>query len=67
MHRANLYVDLDGNALCLPRLDAEERKLLARIRRRAAGQPDWDAFDNYWTVAVPPLCEPRAPPAPSPA
>ena len=53
MHRANLYVDLDGRELCLEHLDAEERLLLARLRRRARTNPDWDAFDNYWTHAVP--------------
>jgi hypothetical protein len=53
MPRADIYLDLDGQELSLAHLDAEERKLLGRIQRRARAQPDWDAFDNYWTVAVP--------------
>jgi hypothetical protein len=52
MPRADAYVDLDGRAICLRHLDAEEQKLLARIRRRARTHPDWDAFDNYWTREV---------------
>jgi hypothetical protein len=52
MRQANVYVDLDGREICLGHLDAEEQKLLARIRRRARTNPDWDAFDNYWTKAV---------------
>jgi hypothetical protein len=50
-----VYVDLDGHEYCLEHLDADERKLLARIRRRARTSPDWNAFDNYWTNAVPAL------------
>jgi hypothetical protein len=53
MRQAKVYVDLDGNQMCLEHLDAEERKLLARLRRRARTEPDWDAFDNYWTAALP--------------
>jgi hypothetical protein len=52
MRQPEVYVDLDGREICLGHLDAEERKLLARIRRRARTHPDWDAFDNYWTRAV---------------
>jgi hypothetical protein len=59
MRQANVYVDLDGREHCLEHLDAEERKLLAGIRRRARTNPDWDAFDNYWTTAVPALYEAR--------
>jgi hypothetical protein len=46
-------VDLDGREICLEHLDASERALLARLRRRARTNPDWDAFDNYWTRTVP--------------
>ena len=59
MLRVDVYVDLDGRELCLEHLDAEERKLLARIRRRARANADWDAFDNYWTNAVPAVYERR--------
>ncbi len=59
MRQASVYVDLDGHELCLEHLDPDERKLLARIRRRARASPDWDAFDNYWTNAVPTFYEAR--------
>src|SRR5262249_55295385 len=59
MRRDSVYIDLDGNQICLEHLDAEERKLLARLRRRARTNPDWDAFDNFWTIAVPALYEAR--------
>jgi hypothetical protein len=52
MPRADVYVDLDGREICLGHLDAEEQKLLARIRRRARTHPDWNDFDNYWTREV---------------
>jgi hypothetical protein len=52
-------VDLDGNKISLLHLDADEHKLLARIQRRARTNPDWDAFDNYWTIAVPAFYEAR--------
>src|SRR5205823_5818084 len=38
--------------ICLGHLDAEEGKLLARIRRRARTHPDWCDFGNYWMRAV---------------
>lgn len=52
MRWAKVYVDLDGNQISLEHLDAEERKLLNRIQRRARTHQDWDAFDNYWTREV---------------
>jgi hypothetical protein len=36
----------------LAELDADERRLVARLRRRARANPDWDAFDNYWMRTV---------------
>jgi hypothetical protein len=47
------YITLDGEKINLVHLDARERKLLGRIIRRARTNPDWDAFDNWWTIAVP--------------
>jgi hypothetical protein len=47
-----VYVDLDGNVLSLSGLDAEERQLVARLRRRARTHPDWTDFDNYWMRVV---------------
>ena len=59
MRRANVYVDLGGHEICLEHLDAEERKLLAGLLRRARTKPDWNTFDNYWTAAVPALYKAR--------
>jgi hypothetical protein len=53
MKASDVYVDLEGTPILLTGLDAEERRLVTRLRRRAATNPDWDAFRNYWTRAVP--------------
>jgi hypothetical protein len=52
MKRSDVYIDLDGHEFALAGLDPEERRLVARLRRRARANPEWDTFDNYWTVAV---------------
>jgi hypothetical protein len=49
MRRHDVYVDLDGHEIALAGLDAGERRLVARLRRRAQTHPDWTDFDNYWT------------------
>src|SRR5262249_22638630 len=36
----------------LAELDPEERRLVARLRRRARTHPDWCDFDNYWMRTV---------------
>jgi hypothetical protein len=59
MKQSNVYVDLEGNALSLAGLDAEERRLVACLRRRARANRDWDVFDNYWARAVPAFYEAR--------
>ncbi len=59
MKQTDSYVDLDGQEIPLVHLDAEERKLVARIRRRARTHPDWDDFDNWWFAAVPAFYEAR--------
>jgi hypothetical protein len=59
MKANNIYTKLDGDAVALDALDNEERKLLARLRRRARTRPDWDDFDNYWTQTVPAFYEAR--------
>jgi hypothetical protein len=51
MRQTDVYVDLEGQALSLAGLDADERRLVSRLRRRAR-TASWDAFDNYWTAAV---------------
>jgi hypothetical protein len=48
MKPAEVYVDLDGHEIALAGLDERERRLVARLRRRARIHPDWTAFDNYW-------------------
>jgi hypothetical protein len=52
MKRPDVYVDVDGNVLWLSGLDAAERQLVGRLRRRARTHPDWTDFGNYWTRAV---------------
>jgi hypothetical protein len=57
--KTDIYIDLDGQEIFLVHLDAEERKLVARIQRRARTYPDWNAFDNWSTVAIPAFYEAR--------
>jgi hypothetical protein len=52
MKPANIYVDLDGNEIALDALEEAERRLVARLRRRARTHPDWCDFGNYYTRAV---------------
>ncbi|MCI0463284.1 MAG: hypothetical protein L0Z62_40575 [Gemmataceae bacterium] len=52
MKRRDVYVDLDGHEIALAGLDADERRLVARLRRRAQTHPDWTDFDNYWMRQV---------------
>ncbi|HEV3256894.1 MAG TPA: hypothetical protein VG013_08455 [Gemmataceae bacterium] len=46
------YVDLYGNRISLADLDAEERGLVARLRRRAQAKPGWCEFRNLAMHAV---------------
>jgi hypothetical protein len=57
--KTDVYTDLDGQEISMVHLDAAERKLVARIQRRAQTNRDWDAFDNWWTRAVPLFYEAR--------
>jgi hypothetical protein len=52
MKASSVYVDLDGMAISLDGLDADEQRLLARLERRARTHPDWCDFDNYRMRAV---------------
>jgi hypothetical protein len=52
MKTVNAYVDLDGGAICLDGLDADERRILSRLERRVRTHPDWCDFDNYWLPRV---------------
>src|SRR5436309_629815 len=53
MNPPNVYVDLNGNEIALDALDAEERRLVARLRRRARTHPDWCNFGTYYLQTVP--------------
>jgi hypothetical protein len=59
MNQTDHYIDLDGQTISLAQLESAERQLIARLRRRARANPDWDDFDNYWTRAVPAFYESR--------
>jgi hypothetical protein len=52
MTTTKTYLDLDGDRIDLSALDAEEQQLIARLRRRAARQPDFWDFDTYWMATV---------------
>ncbi len=52
MTRNDDYVDLNGRAVSLAKLDKEERKLVSALRRRAATKRTWTDFDNFWLKAV---------------
>jgi hypothetical protein len=52
MKRTEVFVDLDGHEVALAGLDAEERRLVARLCRRARTHPDWTDFENYWMSEV---------------
>lgn len=52
MKRSDVYIDLDGQEIALAALDDGERRLVARLRRRAQTHPDWTDFDNYWSREV---------------
>jgi hypothetical protein len=46
------YVDTEGQVYYLVHLDADERRLLARLQRKATSGVSWDEFDNYWLPCV---------------
>jgi hypothetical protein len=52
MKRGDVYVGLDGHEIALSAPDAEEQRLVSRLRRRARAHPDWNDFDNYWLREV---------------
>jgi hypothetical protein len=52
MKTADMYVNLRGQEIATSGLDAEERKLLARLRRRSVTHPSWSDFGNYWMREV---------------
>jgi hypothetical protein len=52
MLRKDTYLDRNGQPIALTALDDKERKLVARLRRRARTHPDWNDFDTYWLRQV---------------
>jgi hypothetical protein len=46
------YIDLKGQAFSLADLDADERRLVTRLRKQADQNPDWHSFTNLWFNAV---------------
>lgn len=52
MIQPTTYRDLRGNEIRLNDLNDEERKLVERLTARAAKQPKWNAFDNFWMQQV---------------
>lgn len=56
MKRTDAYLDLAGNRLDLAAVDADERRLIGSLRRRARTHADWCAFDSFWMKAVADFC-----------
>jgi hypothetical protein len=52
MSQADRYVDLYGGEISLASLDAEERKLIGTLKRRAAAEPPWHEFGNFYVKQV---------------
>jgi hypothetical protein len=48
MKNAEIYTTWRGWQIPLDGLDADERRLLGRVRRRARTRPDWCDFGNWW-------------------
>src|SRR5258708_2325714 len=48
----NGYVNLHGETISLKGLDAAERVLVNRLRRRARTNPGWGVFSNYAAQGV---------------
>src|SRR3954467_144797 len=52
MSRSSTYVTIRGAALDLDGLDADELRLVQRLKREARALNDWNAFDNFWIAEV---------------
>src|SRR5436309_12834664 len=50
--KGDSYINLYGETISLDGLDAEERVLVNRLRRRAGTNPDWCDFSNSAMRAV---------------
>ena len=52
MVQANTYTDLRGRQYFFASLDGEEKKLIARLKRRITTHGDWYDYENYWIKTV---------------
>lgn len=59
MIQSVVYVDLRHNRYSLSDLDEQERRAVARLKRRARTHRDWYDFENYWPKLVWELYRPR--------
>jgi hypothetical protein len=50
--QASVYVDLRGRQHSLDALDADERKLVTRFKRRAASTAEYSEYHNFWLPVV---------------
>ena len=48
----NTYVDLKGTEFGIAGLEADERKLIARLKEQADQATDWPTFGNSWMAEV---------------
>jgi hypothetical protein len=52
MNEKTAYVTIKGSDVDLSGLDAEEMRLVERLRQQAEARADWNAFDNFWMAEV---------------
>ncbi len=52
MIQANTYTDLRGRQYFFADLDGDEKKLIARLKRRIKTHGDWYDYENYWIKTV---------------
>jgi hypothetical protein len=64
MSLSRTYITIKGIRLDLSGLDADEIRLVRRLKQRARALADWDAFDNYWIAAVAAFYDARGLPRP---
>jgi hypothetical protein len=59
MKMVEMYMNLYGQEIPVSGMDAEERRLLARLRRRCRTHADWADFNGYWMREVAALYDER--------
>ncbi len=52
MTQVDRYIELYGGEISLASLEADERKLVATLKRRAAAEPPWHEFGNFYVKLV---------------